>query len=183
MTKSRDLGDYLSSLQMTLTLSDFDAKGRGRITQLINKSNQFNLTTRRYTEDQIAAVEADPEAMGLQVRLADRFGDLGMIGVVICRPNAPRTWEIDTWLMSCRVLGRKVEEGMLDALVRSAKASRVDEIIGTYRPTEKNSMVSEHYAKLGFKLMESDGKAKRYRLDIRTYMTPALPFTVDDKRF
>src|SRR5581483_6064567 len=114
MVKARNLDDYLASLEMTIAFAPFDAAGRQRITQLINKTNQFNLTTRRYTEAEIAALERDPSRFTLQVRLADRFGDLGMIGVVICGPGSGRfEWEIETWLMSCRVLGRKVEEAML----------------------------------------------------------------------
>ena len=88
---------------------------RGRIAQLINRSNQFNLTTRRYSETEIAAMEAHPNVFALQVRLADRFGDNGMISVVICRDRED-IWEVDTWIMSCRVLGRRVEEAVLAGL-------------------------------------------------------------------
>ena len=98
---------YLASLDMTITFQPFDATGRARIVQLINKSNQYNLTTRRYTDPEVAEAENDPEVFTLQVRLADIFGDNGMISVVICRPGEAGVWEIDTWLMSCRVLGRK----------------------------------------------------------------------------
>ncbi len=111
VTLQKQVGDvdaYLRSLDMRMTLQPFDDTGRARITQLINKSNQFNLTTRRYTEAEVAAVQNDPTAFTLQVRLADTFGDNGMISVVICRRDR-NDWNIDTWLMSCRVLGRKVE--------------------------------------------------------------------------
>ena len=104
------LDDYLASLDMTITFQPFDATGRARIVQLINKSNQFNLTTRRYTDPEVTDAENDPEVFTLQVRLADIFGDNGMISVVVCRPGERPVWEIDTWLMSCRVLGRKVEQ-------------------------------------------------------------------------
>ncbi|HVV60706.1 MAG TPA: HAD-IIIC family phosphatase, partial [Pseudolabrys sp.] len=87
MAKSRNLGDYLASLEMVIRFAPFDEQGRQRITQLINKTNQFNLTTRRYTEAEVTAMEADPSVFTLQVRLSDKFGDLGMIGVVICRPD------------------------------------------------------------------------------------------------
>jgi FkbH-like protein len=95
---------YLASLDMTITYQPFDATGRARIVQLINKSNQYNLTTRRYTEPEVFDAENAPEVFTLQVRLADIFGDNGMISVVICRPCQDGVWDIDTWLMSCRVL-------------------------------------------------------------------------------
>ena len=107
-----DVDAYLASLNMQMTLQPFDETGRARIAQLINKSNQFNLTTRRYTEADVAAVQNDPDAFTLQVRLADAFGDNGMISVLICRRQQD-DWNIDTWLMSCRVLGRKVETAVL----------------------------------------------------------------------
>ena len=84
---------YLASLDMTITFQPFDATGRARIVQLINKSNQYNLTTRRYTDPEVAAAENDPEVFTLQVRLADIFGDNGMISVVICRPAEAGAWE------------------------------------------------------------------------------------------
>jgi FkbH-like protein len=141
---------YLASLAMTIAFQPFDAKGRTRIVQLINKSNQYNLTTRRYGEPEILEVERDPEVFTLQVRLADIFGDNGMISVVICRPLGKETWEIDTWLMSCRVLGRKVEHAVLHEILEHARAAGIRKLLGTYRPTNRNQLVADHYAKLGF---------------------------------
>jgi FkbH-like protein len=148
---------YLASLDMTITFQPFDGKGRARIVQLINKSNQYNLTTHRYTEPEILEVERDPKIFTLQVRLADIFGDNGMISVVICRPAGNETWEIDTWLMSCRVLGRKVEHMVLRKIVEHARAAGVYKLIGTYRPTERNKLVLDHYAKLGFNKVREEG--------------------------
>jgi len=147
---------YLASLDMTITLQPFDATGRARIVQLINKSNQYNLTTRRYTEPEIEAAENDADVFTLQVRLADTFGDNGMISVVLCRPAEPGVWEIDTWLMSCRVLGRKVEHMVLRKILEHARAVGICKISGTYRPTEKNKLVVDHYAKLGFTMVQED---------------------------
>jgi FkbH-like protein len=153
------LSEYLVSLDMTITFQPFDAAGRARIAQLINKSNQYNLTTRRYTETEIAALEQHPDVLGLQVRLADTLGDNGMISVVICRPAPEHCWDIDTWLMSCRVLGRGVETMVLRAVLEHAQAAGVEKLTGTYRPTERNALVLDHYAKLGFSQTgaESDG--------------------------
>jgi len=134
---------------MQVTFQPFTTTGRARVTQLINKSNQFNLTTRRYTESEVQALIDDPSSFTLQVRLRDSLGDNGIISVVICRPIA-QDWCIDTWLMSCRVLGRKVETAVLQELVRNGRRLNVKRLLGTYRPTERNRMVADHYAKLGF---------------------------------
>lgn len=141
---------YLASLDMTITFQPFNATGRARIVQLINKSNQYNLTTRRYTEPEIIDAESDPDVFTLQIRLTDVFGDNGMISVVICRPAESGTWNIDTWLMSCRVLGRNVEHMVLREILYHARAAGIGKLRGSYRPTERNKLVVDHYAKLGF---------------------------------
>jgi FkbH-like protein len=141
---------YLASLDMAITFQPFDATGRARIVQLINKSNQYNLTTRRYTDPEVSEAEGDPEVFTLQVRLSDVFGDNGMISVIVCRPGEVGTWEIDTWLMSCRVLGRKVEHMVLRKILDHARAANVKKLIGFYRPTDRNKLVVDHYSKLGF---------------------------------
>jgi FkbH-like protein len=151
-----NLESYLASLDMEIVLQPFEAVGRVRIAQLINKSNQFNLTTRRYTEADVEAMEADAGAFTLQVRLLDRFGDNGMISVIICRGVGGAEWHIDTWLMSCRVLGRQVEQMVLRELLRNAAARGAQRLIGTYVPTGRNGIVVEHYAKLGFELTRRD---------------------------
>ena len=153
---------YLASLDMNITFQPFDATGRTRIVQLINKSNQYNLTTRRYTEPEIAAAEADQEVFTLQVRLSDRFGDNGMISVVICRPDTPNVWQIDTWLMSCRVIGRKVEHMVLGEIIKHARARGVATIKGFYSPTGRNKLVIDHYVKLGFEKMGENTAGTTY---------------------
>jgi FkbH-like protein len=179
--KVGDLDAYLASLAMVITFQPFDGPGRSRIAQLISKSNQFNLTTRRYTEADVAAVEADPACFTCQIRLADTFGDNGMICVIICRPAIGESvsWEIDTWLMSCRVLGRKVEEATLAEILRAARARGITRLIGVYRPTARNQMVETHYAKLGFRRIdrESDGTT-RWALDVAATAIPELSMRV-----
>ena len=174
-----DVEAYLASLNMEITFQPFDATGRARITQLINKSNQFNLTTRRYTEAEVAAAESDARCFTLQVRLADTFGDNGMISVIICRPRFNSEWEIDTWLMSCRVLGRRVEQMVLRQILEHAKRAGIHKLIGTYRPTDRNKLVEDHYAKLGFKLSErlADGTTV-WELDVETADVQAAPMKV-----
>ena len=152
--QAADLDAYLASLDMEIVFLPFDRIGRARITQLINKSNQFNLTTRRYSELEVAAAEEDPEVFTLQVRLTDSFGDNGMICVIICRPGEPHVWEIDTWLMSCRVLGRKVEQMVLQEIIAWGRHAGIRTLLGTYRPTGKNALVRDHYKSLGFAKLE-----------------------------
>lgn len=180
-TKSRDLGDYLKALEMEMTFSPFDGPGRQRIAQLVNKSNQFNLTTRRYTEAEVAAMEADPDVCTAQVRLKDKFGDLGMIAVAICRTaaDARDVWEIDSWLMSCRVLGRRIEEAMLAEIVADARRAGVRTLRALYAPTEKNSMVAEHYDRLGFTRLETlpDGR-RTYSLNVADHAAAEIPIRV-----
>ena len=172
-----DIDSYLASLEMQIEFAPFDRTGRARISQLINKSNQFNLTTRRYSEAEVAAAEEDPQAFTLQVRLVDRFGDNGMISVIICRLGGPDTWEIDTWLMSCRVLGRKVEAMVLREILAQAQQAGMKRVVGVYRPTEKNALVREHYQKLGFSLIaEADG-VTRWEMD-SSVQIPLAPMTV-----
>jgi len=153
-----DLDAYLASLDMEIQFAPFDRTGRARISQLINKSNQFNLTTRRYSEAEVAAAEAEPGVFTLQVRLSDSFGDNGMISVVICRPDRLGQWSIDSWLMSCRVLGRKVEQMVLREILMQAREAGIETLVGSFIPTEKNALVRDHYRKLGFEQSsEQDG--------------------------
>lgn len=160
------IDDYLASLAMTIRFAPFDERGRARIAQLINKSNQFNLTTRRYTEGEVAALGDDPAVVALQIRLEDVFGDNGMISTVIARVRGEEA-EIDTWLMSCRVLGRRVEEAALAELARLLRARGVTRLIGIFRPSERNGIVVDHYRKLGFTLDSTDAAGEaRWELDI-----------------
>ena len=146
-----DMTGYLRSLDMELRWNRFDAIGLQRIVQLINKTNQFNLTTRRHDEGEVQAIMAEPGSVTLQLRLLDRFGDNGIIGIVIGRmEDAGSDMVVDTWLMSCRVLGRQVEQASLNLLAEQARLAGAKRLIGQYRPTPKNDMVREHFPKLGF---------------------------------
>ncbi len=145
-----DMEGYLRALEMRMVWNRFDSVGQARVVQLINKTNQFNLTTRRHQDADIEAVMADQQAFGLQIRLLDRFGDNGIIAIVIGRVSEPGTVVIDTWLMSCRVLGRGVERTTLNLVAAQALALGATRLVGEYVPTKKNGMVRDHYAKLGF---------------------------------
>ncbi|MBA3811049.1 MAG: HAD-IIIC family phosphatase [Caulobacteraceae bacterium] len=178
--QARDLGDYLASLDMRLRAGPFDAACRARIAQLINKTNQFNLTTRRYTEAEVAAFQADPAVVTVQARLSDRFGDLGMIAVVIARiglaDDGVREAVVDSWLMSCRVLGRKVEEAMLSLLLERSAAAGAERVRAEYRPTAKNGMVRDLFDRLGLTLIDEDGDGvRRYRAAVGELSVGPLP--------
>ncbi|HUZ62656.1 MAG TPA: HAD-IIIC family phosphatase [Acetobacteraceae bacterium] len=145
-----DLPAYLRGLEMELVWRRFDRVGLSRTVQLINKTNQFNLTTQRYSEDEVLAVMDDPRAFGLQLRLLDRFGDNGIIAIIIGRMQDRDDLLIDTWLMSCRVLGRQVEPTTLNLIAAEANRLGAARLLGEYRPTKKNGMVKDHYPRLGF---------------------------------
>ena len=170
-----DMDAYLRSLDMTIHFAPFDTVGRPRIAQLTNRSNQFNLTTRRHDEAAIAALESRADAFTLQVRLADRFGDNGMIGVVVCIAVGT-DWVIDTWLMSCRVLNRRVEEAVLDVLATNGRARGITRLVGLYIPSDRNGMVRDHYPRLGFQPAGSEHGADRWHLDLAHYVSrkPAM---------
>jgi FkbH-like protein len=175
---------YLTSLEMSITFQPFDATGRARIVQLINKSNQYNLTTRRYTDPEVTEAENDASVFTLQVRLADIFGDNGMISVVICRPGEAGEWEIDTWLMSCRVLGRKVEHMVLREILGHARVAGIHKLMGVYRPTERNKLVVDHYAKLGFaKAGEEESGLTRWELLVEAADPASAPMKVVSQGF
>jgi FkbH-like protein len=171
-----DLPSYLRGLEMALISKRFDKIGMQRIVQLINKSNQFNLTTKRYTDEDVIAVMADPDAFGLQLRLTDRFGDNGIIAIVIGRLRDNKDLYIDTWLMSCRVLGRQVEPTTLNLICQEAKKLGARRVVGEYIPTKKNGMVKDHYAKLGFTVMDTDPSGGNVNMIDLASFTPADTF-------
>ncbi len=147
--KFADYGEYLDSLEMTAEIDAFKPVYLERIAQLTNKTNQFNLTTRRYTLAEMEAAARNPDAIGLYGRLVDRFGDNGLISIVLGRSEG-RALHMDLWLMSCRVLKREMENAMLDVLAERARAQGLATLVGYYLPTAKNSMVADFYPRLGF---------------------------------
>ena len=173
---STDLPSYLRSLEMQLRWRRFDQIGLSRIVQLINKTNQFNLTTRRYTTEDVVALMHDTQAFGLQLRLLDRFGDNGIIAIVIGKICDGDDLLIDTWLMSCRVLGRQVESITLNLVAAQAQSLGAKRLIGEYLPTKKNGMIRDHYSKLGFRLLEMyEGGGSRSVLELAGFQ-PAETF-------
>jgi FkbH-like protein len=149
-TSFQDYGEFLDSLEMAAEIGPFLPVYMERITQLINKTNQFNLTTRRYTAAEVEAAAHDPACITLYGRLADKFGDNGLVSVIIGTERGGAL-ELDVWLMSCRVLKREMEQAMFDALVEECRARGIRRIVGVYIPSKKNGMVAEHYGGLGFR--------------------------------
>ena len=168
-SSATDLPSYLRSLEMKLIVRPFDQIGLSRTVQLVNKTNQFNLTTRRYTEEDVTAVMRDNRSFGLQLRLLDRFGDNGIIAIIIGKMQEDDDLLIDTWLMSCRVLGRQVEPTTLNLIADRAGRLGAKRLIGEYFKTKKNGMVRDHYANLGFTVTEESEEGSRAVLDLGTF--------------
>lgn len=156
--------DFLASLEMRGTVCSFTPYQYPRVAQLTQRSNQFNLRTVRYSESQIAALAQSAAHRTFSVELSDKFGDYGLISVVILE-RQDDTYFVETWLMSCRVLGRGVERLVLNKLVEAACSDGVSRIVGEYLPTAKNGMVAGHYEALGFAPLGDN----RYVCDVRQF--------------
>lgn len=164
-----DYKDYLKSLEMKAVIRNFEKIYLQRIAQLTNKSNQFNLTTKRFSEADLEALMHREDYLCLYGKLSDKFGDNGLITVVLGRQEA-ESLHIELWLMSCRVLKRGMESAMLDELVKNAKNRAITELKGYYYKTAKNAMVKEFYAELGFdKIEENSNGDSEWLLNIETY--------------
>ena len=171
-SKFENYNDYLMSLDMKAEIKPFESKYYDRISQLSNKSNQFNLTTKRYTVEDIKSVAESDDYITLYGKLIDKFGDNGIVSLLIAHIIEPETiCEIDLFLMSCRVLKRDMEFAMMDELVRICKEKGITCIKGSYLKTEKNSMVKDMYESFGFaKVLEDVSGNKYYELgDLQNY--------------
>ncbi len=149
--------DYLKSLEMKAEIQGFVPMYMARIAQLTNKSNQFNLTTKRYSQADIEAIATDENYITLYGKLEDRFGDNGVVSILIGeKDEAKKELHMRLWLMSCRVLKRDMEFAMMDELVAKAQATGMKKIVGYYYPTAKNSMVKDFYHRMGFEKISED---------------------------
>ncbi len=162
--------DFLKSLNMVSTVSGFTKFNTPRVAQLSQRSNQFNLRTVRYTDADIATSGADPNVIDLSFTLEDKFGDNGLIAVIIMKPLNNETLFVDTWFMSCRVLKRGMENFTLNTMVEKAKAAGYKRIVGEYLPTVKNGMVKDHYSNLGFTKIKGT-ETDQYELLVESYQT------------
>jgi len=165
-----DYHEYLLALNMIASIKRFDNFYLQRVVQLINKSNQFNLTTKRYTEPEIEEMMEDNNYICLYGKLEDKFGDNGVVSVVIGRKQK-KELHIDLWLMSCRVLKRDMEYAMLDRLVEEARECGINTLYGYYYKTVKNTMVKELYKSFGFKkINEKENEDSVWKCDINNYV-------------
>ena len=169
-----DYREYLLSLEMKGTIRAFEPVYMARIAQLTNKSNQFNLTTRRFTQGDIERFAADDSYITRYGKLEDKFGDNGVVSVVIGRKGYQNETEADVpvlhielWLMSCRVLKRDMEYAMMDSMVEACMECGIGTIMGYYYPTAKNAMVKEFYSLMGFvKIHEEENESSVWKFEI-----------------
>ena len=164
-----DYNEYLRSLEMTAVIDDFIPVYLQRITQLSNKSNQFNVTTKRYTATEMEEVFASGDYIRLYGKLIDKFGDNGVVSVVIGHKNG-EVLDMDLWIMSCRVLKRDMEFAMLDKLVSRCREEGIKTVKGYYYPTAKNKMVKDLYGRFGFdKISEDENGNSVWELQVGSY--------------
>jgi len=175
---SEDLPSFWRGLRMTATVRPVDETDMPRVAQLVGKTNQFNLTTRRHPEAVLRGFVGDPDCLFLSVRLRDRLVDHGLVAVLVGF-GREETFEIDTWLMSCRVLGRTLEEAMLADLARRVRARGWGRIVGRYLPTERNGLVADLYERLGFDLVdEAPDGTTTWSLDLHERLPAGSDFIV-----
>jgi len=158
--------EFLAGLEMVAQVGELDGATQARIAQLVGKTNQFNLTTRRHSAAALAELAAAPDAVVAWLRLRDRFGDQGLVAVGILRCDGDRGL-VDSFLMSCRVMNRRVEHALMAYLLEHARRLGCDEVVGEFLRTRKNGIVERFYADLGFEPLGADGEGGRYRLDLR----------------
>jgi FkbH-like protein len=163
--RSHTVEEFLTNLSMVAEIRPFDAMTLDRVAQLVNKTNQWNLTTRRHPVEVLERWADDPDAVTMSLRLHDRYTDHGIVAVAIAF-ESDRALDVDTFLMSCRVIGRTVEQTMLQHLVGAARDRHLDIVRGVYVPTARNAVVRDLYGRLGFTLLEDDGHQSRWELAV-----------------
>lgn len=159
-----DPDQFVGSLQVRLTATRLVSGGLARAASLTQRTNQFNLTTKRYTEDELRRLAADPTWSAFTVRVADRFGDIGVVGLVMTQRDGDVA-KIDTFLLSCRALRRRVEDAMLAIAVRDARARGARRVVGVYSPTRKNAQTARFYPERGFATVSDDGPRQRWAIE------------------
>lgn len=170
--------DYLASLKMRMRLGFNDLSCLTRLTQLTQKTNQFNLTTRRYDEQQMQGFMMDTNSLVAHFSLSDAFGDSGIVGLAILRVKDLQEAEFDTFLMSCRVIGRNAEAAFLHALLRRLQDQKLDHVVANYSPTAKNALAKTFLTDQGFKQC-MDGKYHRDLAQVPPLPESAFPIAVE----
>ena len=171
-----DQQEYLESLGLKVTIRRNEADSAQRIAELTQKSNQFNLTTHRYSTSQITDLMDASESDVYSIHVADKFGDAGLTGVAITRREAPDTIRIDSFLVSCRVLGRGIEGPIWAVLLEDARESGRVQVIAEYLPTAKNAQVHDFWDRVGLGLIgESADGRREYLSDLRSLQLESPP--------
>ncbi len=165
--KFSSMDDYLASIQLEIKVAVNDLASIGRISELTQKTNQFNLTTKRYTEAQIEAFMKNDSTTVFSVSVRDKFGDSGLTAVCVVEFDGVAI--VDTFLMSCRVMGRNIEKAIMDVVMREVAARGCAKVFAKYVRTQKNESIQEFYDELGFKCIQSENDAKVYELETRSY--------------
>ncbi len=163
-----DYNSYLISLEMTAEIKSFEKLYLQRITQLINKTNQFNLTTKRLNNNEVEAISCDNKYITLYGKLTDKFGDNGIVSIITAKKDDKKL-HIDLWLMSCRIFKRNMEYAMIDALIKEAKKVGIETIYGYYCKTSKNNMVKTFYKDIGFTLINQSDNESSWKMNIKDY--------------
>ena len=184
---AESMDNFLRGLGMTAVYGPFTAVDHARVVQLINKTNQFNTTTRRYAGDEIARIMEEPDALTLQFRLLDRVGDNGLVSTMILRPTPDddETLEIENWVMSCRVFGRELEFAAMNIAVEAAKERGARALVADYIPTPKNDVISKLYPSLGFVAVDVSAPtngATRWFLNLADYVTRDTHIVVQEQQ-
>lgn len=177
MSQIGNVDSYLATLETRIRIARNPADQLQRIAQLTQKTNQFNLTTRRYTETEVQEFLQSPEADVYSVDVSDKYGNSGITGVIIVKDkNSPQGAHIDTFLLSCRVLGRRIEDAFLGYVIENCRAAGINQLNAAYLKTMKNAQVENYYERHGFEVVTADESSKKYRLDLPGYQPVAIGF-------
>ena len=177
--KFHGLDDFIAELGMEAHILPFDSYALPRVLQLVQRSNQFNLTTIRHSEADLRQLAADRDVAAFCIRLADRLGDNGIIATVILRKSGSDAI-VDTWIMSCRVLGRRVEDLTVQLMAEKARQLGCRRLVGRYIPTTKNGIVENLYPQQGFAAAGEEGTTRVYSLDLAQYRQQSIPIIIHE---
>ena len=165
--ETMDLTEYLRKLNVTVVFDKINPVIIPRVAQLTQKTNQFNMTTKRYTEEIISQLVKDNNYEVIAINVADKFGDNGLTGLAIVEKKDKRIWRIDSFLLSCRIIGKKVEETLLAYIIKVAKSNKAHFLMGEFIPSKKNKLAEEFYQKCGFKKFQNKDKTHVWEFDLK----------------
>ena len=176
-SKITDLNSYLNELNITVEIFVWDEFAIPRIAQLTQRTNQFNLTTRRYSESDINLLAHSESSLIYYIKSGDRFGEHGIVATCIIHIKDD-SWEIDTFLLSCRVIGRGIEQAFLHFICQNAIKKNIKKIIGKFLPTQKNTIAESFYPNMGFKIQSSNKQENVFSLDLSSNLV-SLPMHIN----